>query len=74
MDANGEETEKEENEEVEELRKEDDEEIYKSLAEESVEDNKKGRARQILPRQSKTNHRVITEVKDMKRGGTKKQH
>lgn len=75
MDENGEDTEEEVGE-MEERRTEEDEDIYQSLAEESVEENKKGRARQFLPRLSKTNHRVIPEAsdnnKDMRRGGTQK--
>lgn len=63
-------------EEREEVQSEKDEDIYQSLAEESIEDIRKGRARQILPRLSKTNHRVVNPetlnpAKDMKRGSRK---
>lgn len=70
----GEEIDKEEVEEVEEvgeeegkedLREEGEDEVYQRRFEESIEDNvkeiKKGRARQTLPRQSKTNHRVVID-------------
>lgn len=89
-DEKGEELDKEEQEELDEEDKEEfdnetrgetqsekEEDIYQSLAEESVEETKKSRARQILPRLSKTNHRVVipettlNPAKDMKRGSRK---
>lgn len=68
---------KEQIEQVEEIRSEEADDIYQSIEEESVETNKKGRARQILPRLSKTNQRVVISetsdhVKDMRRGSRKK--
>lgn len=73
MDEKGEELDKDEKEEI---RSEEDEDIYQSMAEECVEETKKGRARQILPRLSKTNHRmVIPETlnpgKDTRKGSRK---
>lgn len=76
-----EEIEEEQIEELEEMDKEEEvevEDIYQSRVEENVEVNKKGRGRQILPRQSKTNHKVVIpktsdHVKDMRRG-TRKNH
>ena len=73
----GEEIDEEQTEEMEEMDKEEEvEDIYQSRAEESVEANKKGRGRQILPRQSKTNHKVVISetsdhIKDMRRGSRK---
>lgn len=69
----------EEEEEEGEVRNEEADDIIQSIAEESVEEkskeNKKGRSRQILPRLSKTNHKVVLEAtdqnKDMKRGSRK---
>lgn len=67
----------EEKEAVEEIEEETNNEvaddIYQSMVEENAEANKKGRSRQILPRLSKANHKVIipetlNRVKDMKRG------
>lgn len=55
----GDELEKESLEDVEETRSEEVDDIYQSIVEESIEENKKRRARQVLPRQSKTNHRVV---------------
>ncbi|KAF8099427.1 hypothetical protein N665_0244s0026 [Sinapis alba] len=71
-DEKGEEMDKEQIEQVEEIRSEEADDIYQSIEEESVETNKKGRARQILPRLSKTNQRVVISetsdhVKDMRR-------
>ena len=76
MDEKGEEIDVERMEEVEEMRNEEVEDIVQSLAEDSVDANKKGRARQTLPRLSKTNHRVVNpepsdHVKDMRRGSRK---
>lgn len=76
-----EEIEEEQIEELEEMDKEEEvevEDIYQSRAEENVEVNKKAKGRQILPRQSKTNHKVVIpetsdHVKDMRRG-TRKNH
>lgn len=72
----GEEIDKEEVEEIEDMRNEEEDDIYQSLADESVEVNKKGRT-PVLPRISKTNQRVIPEasehIKDMRRG-SKKNH
>lgn len=62
-------------EEVEDMGKEEADDIFQSMVEESVEESKRGRARQMLPRQSKTNHRVVPEVseqhKESKRGSRK---
>ena len=63
-------------EEVEEMRNEEADDILQSMVEESIETNKKGRARQMLPRVSKTNHRVVVPEtsdhnKNMKRGSSK---
>lgn len=57
---------------------EEEEDIYQSRVEENIESTKKERARQMLPRVSKTNHRVVmpgtsNHIKDMKRG-TRKNH
>lgn len=68
-----------EEEEEGEVENEEADDIIQSIAEENVEgkskENKKGRSRQILPRLSKTNHKVVLEVtdqnKDMKRGSRK---
>lgn len=72
-DEKGDEIEKELMEEQEEFDNEEADDINQSKAEESVEINKNGRARQLLPRLSKTNHRVVNpettnHIKDMKRG------
>lgn len=65
-------------EEVEEMRNEEADDILQSMVEESIETNKKGRARQMLPRVSKTNHRVVvSETSDHnknKKMGSRKQH
>lgn len=63
-------------EESEEVGTEEEEDIFQSRIEDSVEASKKGRARQILPRLSKTNHRVVIpeasdHMKDMRRGSRK---
>lgn len=63
-----------EKEEVEEYAEED---IIQSNAEENVKNKSdKGRLRQVLPRVSKTNHKVVPEATDqskvMKRGSRKK--
>lgn len=62
-------------EEVEDMGKEEADDIFQSMVEESVEESKRGRTRQMLPRQSKTNHRVVPEVseqhKESKRGSRK---
>ena len=57
---------------------EEEEDIYQSRVEENIESTKNERARQMLPRVSKTNHRVVmpgtsNHIKDMKRG-TRKNH
>lgn len=64
-DENGIEIEKDELEEIEEV-----EDLYQRRIEKSIEEklkeNKRGKARQTLPRRSKTNHKVVSE-----RGSTK---
>lgn len=61
MEHAAEESEEEEAvEEIEEgINNETADDIYQSMVEESAEANKKGRSRQILPRLSKANHKVI---------------
>lgn len=76
---NGEEIDPEVIKEIEDEEEEVDELAQTVTAEEVLEDalrdKKRGRARQILPRTSKTNHRVVSEasdhIKDMKRGARK---